>query len=144
MYWYMYDLTGTCQGCRLSVFVCVIFTVHTFKRLCEAVYIFILVCLDVCCVYYFHCDVLFLCGLPHFMPSEGSQVFSSMFLYKASISVCFSLLFFTWGISVVHHNSDLSLVAQCNYFAFTCNLSVSRLNFKCLFLTRPVSPVVAS
>lgn len=54
--------TGTCQHCRESVFVCVIFTLHAFKVSCEAVYIFINVCCLLCIysifilMYYFSVD----------------------------------------------------------------------------------------
>ncbi len=99
-----------------------------------AVYIFVSRCLlfiysILILMYYFSVDC----------HNSGSQWALSVFSHVPLQSFCFNvwfffgLSFFTWGISVVHHDSDPALVALCNNLAFTCYLNVLHQIFKCLF-----------
>lgn len=63
--------TGICQDCRMSVCIHDLHSKFHVKQ-----------CIFVCvpCVYIVFSFSCILCGLPHFKPSQGSQIFSYMFL----------------------------------------------------------------
>lgn len=145
MFWCMYDLWA-CDSWHLSrrqnERVCIFTFTFTFKVLCEAVYIFLYVSRCVLCVFIvfsFWCIIsLWIATL-----QVASHIFSYMFLYKASISVCFAFLFLvTWGIAEVHRDSDPSLEAHMKQFRLCLLLECLVSNFQAPFLTRLVAPVV--
>lgn len=130
-------------GLAVDVFVCMIFTLVTFKvSLWSSIYIFIYVSrcvlfLNIVFILMYYVSV----DCHSSRPKRALRFFYSVIFFQPSYFSLFFCLFFplTWGISVVHCDSDPSLVARRHNLAFSCFLClifrVVRATCCCLLVT---------